>query len=560
MADNNQQNKPRRISIRKLDPPPPPPPVVPPEPQKKEAPLPVQEEVAAQAAATPVIQKRRKPKTAFKSVLADTTTGALFPNAGRCLSYLGSILGNGQVDSADVRKSPNGAFWVEVDAPSRTMAQLVWMAQGRPYKKVGDHWVFVLPVQIELQQEAETIRITDWPEVMLSELLVQAPLFSGRYHPVESLDILAPGALGQTILKRALSQNMQVTVTASQKEPLTDDTQTAAGVLLIQVRAAKGKFIPVTFVNSLVILPYVFVGNAWESGEGRLLIDVRYRAPMSPMLLARLVPAGETWILGAPDDGHWRLLESGSPVEGTTFLEVVHTPVPQLKAHSDVRLPQSLPLSLVHRPGQRKNTDAVLLDDEEIKWLAVLLKNRPIEEMAFLFPGPGRHLLTAPGGLSGTLPVGLPLSWHGPGGFYVELGKDFYPALPETARAAQFALSPDTLVAVTMQATFRFETAQMTPAWNLWVGDAPKVEAGLSEYGERMIRALSGLLQKKEPMFKPVYPTFQFGSIHKMNRLDLLKEAQRAEIAGNLVKAAQLLEQAGYPGPAGRLYERAAGK
>ena len=38
----------------------------------------------------------------------------------------------------------------------------------------------------------------------------------------------------------------------------------------------------------------------------------------------------------------------------------------------------------------------------------------------------------------------------------------------------------------------------------------------------------------------------------------LLEEAQRAELAGDLVRAAELLESAGELAGAGRLYERAA--
>ena len=60
------------------------------------------------------------------------------------------------------------------------------------------------------------------------------------------------------------------------------------------------------------------LGYGLDESEIRLLVDIRYRAPLSGALLAGMIPEGESWVLGPPHVGHWRLSLQGEPVEVVT--------------------------------------------------------------------------------------------------------------------------------------------------------------------------------------------------------------------------------------------------
>lgn len=489
----------------------------------------------------------------------DTACAGLFQQAGHSLIFLSSAMGSGILEEADVRRSPEGTYWVEMDIKSQHIAHLIWLARGRPFKNMGNHWVPVNRSGSDAasNDQSQSLKTNEWPEITPAELLNSAQMQPGRYIPTQELEVIIPGSLGQVVLKRVVALNLDVTITPALKQRLNESTEEAIGVLSLHIKAAKDKQIPSALVKGLNALPAVFVGNAWESGGSRLLIDVRYRSPIAPPILGKLVPEEEVWILGAPEDGHWRLELSGEPVDGSTLLQTNITTTSRVVSPSESSIPKPVSVKLVNQPSPRKTADAILLDEKELPWLVSFLKNRPVEESAFLFPGSGKYLLTAPGGLSNTIPFGIPLSWLGPGGFYLEMGKTFYPNLPESARAQQFELSNDSLVSVCAQGAYRFQLDQMIPAWTLWIGDAPEIKSGLSRQGVELLQQISARFQK-DLFPEPRYHRFLYGSVSKADKLSLLKAAQLAEAAGNLLKAAQLLEKAGYPGPAGRLYERAA--
>jgi hypothetical protein len=126
---------------------------------------------------------------------------------------------------------------------------------------------------------------------------------------------------------------------------------------------------------------------------------------------------------------------------------------------------------------------------------------------------------------------------------YIEMGWEFYPALTDGARMSRFELSGETAVAVTRSGAFRFRSADMTPAWTLWVGPAPQVQAGMSDKGRALLgqiseayrlaeqRALQAGRQRPVRCPKVAAPE---------DRPRLLQEAQQAEIGGNLLRAAEL--------------------
>jgi hypothetical protein len=203
----------------------------------------------------------------------------------------------------------------------------------------------------------------------------------------------------------------------------------------------------------------------------------------------------------------------------------------------------------------------MLVDEVELNWLRSLLMARPADDSLFLLPGAGHYLVLAPGGLAGTLPLGIALEHLGPGGLYVEKGLEFHPPLPEAARQRLFQLSERRVVAVVTKGAYAFDRRRLVPAWTLWVGEAPPVQEGLSPRGKRLLARLSetvrqavdrevAALVEQQPAVLPKSPVNR--------RLRWLAEAQQAELEGDWLRAAELLEAAGELVRAGRLYERAA--
>lgn len=184
-----------------------------------------------------------------------------------------------------------------------------------------------------------------------------------------------------------------------------------------------------------------------------------------------MVPAGETWVLGAPDVGAWRLELAGEAVDGADLLQAPEMPVaglPDGDGGGTIRLPAPIPVRPVPRPGGPARVDGVLLDASELGWVRPFLAGRPAGEKAFLVLGGERALLVAPGGLPGLLPFGVPLVRVGPGGLYLEMGLDFTPPLPIDARRRVFDLDDGQVVAVTTDGAFRFSNDhrwRRTPAW-----------------------------------------------------------------------------------------------
>ena len=222
------------------------------------------------------------------------------------------------------------------------------------------------------------------------------------------------------------------------------------------------------------------------------------------------------------------------------------------------RFPDPIPVRIVPKRGPRRRVDAVLVDDAELDWLRRFLIGRPVSELAFILPGNERHLVTAPGGLPEALPFGAPLAWIGPGAIYIELGSDFDPPLPAAARQARFLPDRDAVVGVLRSGTWRFDPENMVPVWTLWVGDAPTVQTGMAIRGRAILAQADYYLSARE-MPQPGQGSGHLAPISDQERTGLIEAAQRAELNGGFVRAAELLEQAGLHGPAGRLYERAAG-
>jgi hypothetical protein len=291
------------------------------------------------------------------------------------------------------------------------------------------------------------------------------------------------------------------------------------------------------------------------------LVDVRHRLPIPPHVLASTVPEGEIWVIGPDDVGRWRCRLSGRQVDAAQLLDAPKPVVSECPLFPAAVPPAQVPVRLVRRRGCPSRVDAVLLDDTQLDWLRRYLATRPAGEIAFLLPGAGRHLLTAPGGLPAEVPFGTPLVHVGPGGLYIALGLDFYPPLPDGARQSLFELTSESVVAVTEDEAWRFRVSDLVPAWTLWVGEPMPIQTGLSAEGRNVLARVAAVYRKADlqeaqrqhdQSWSPARPS------SREDRAQMLEAAQRYDLAGDLIRAAELLESAGYPGQAGRLYERAA--
>lgn len=502
-------------------------------------------------------QKQPQPTPQLQTA---SMTGGLFPSANSVLAFLGSVFGTRLSETAAVRRTPEGTWWAEIAINRDRITTLIWTAGGRPYARHNRYWV-PLSLSGELPPKGaarEKLDVNSWSIVKLSELLAAASLPPNRYQGATVLEVIAPGSLGRWILRRATALGLEVTLTPALRQPLHNKSQKGSGVLLMRLESNGQHPIPAALVHRLTSLPYTIVAApSVDTDRQRILVDVRQRLSLASSLIEPMIPQDEIWVLGTADVGNWQLQVTGNQVDGSLLLDAPELPQAQSPQLSAAQPPKSIPVQLVKRPSPGKQVDAVLLDDKELSWLRTLLMGRPIGEMAFILPGAGYHLLTAPGGLPSQIPLGVPLVCIGPGAIYLELGMDFYPPLPDAARHQRFHLNDHSAVAVAHQQTYRFDTAQIIPAWTLWVGEVPTVKQGLSATGKKLLKSISQDLRQQEGK-KGIGSIFKGKAVKRVEGVGLLEQAQQAELKGDLVKAAALLEKGGYTGQAGRLYERIA--
>jgi len=484
--------------------------------------------------------------------------GGCFTDSNRALAFLNALAGAGLAAKARYRRAPDAHWWIEAPVQWQAVAHLIWAAGGKPYCRQDEHWTALSPAGMAVADER--LQPVHWPAVDLAVMLAATSLPPCALRSGNTLAVIAPGVLARWVLRRALALNVAVRVTPALQQPLATDNP-ASGTLMLTLSVQQG-IVPRSLVRAIANLPYVLVAHSSDPEQDRLWVDIRCRSPLRAGLPEQSIPPGECWVLGAAEAGHWRLQLLGAAVDGTQLLQAptASTP-PQTIADADITLPAPIPVRLVADRQIPTRCDAVLLDDTELDWLRLFLIHCPVSEQLFLLPGPGHHLLLAPGGLTSIIPFGLPLSGCGPGGLYLEQGLRFHPPLPEAARQQAFGLTEGRIVAVTQNATYGFDSQRLTPVWTLWVGTPPPIQEGLSSGGARLLNNVAEAVRQAEvdqaeeklPVTDRLRPRTRPG-----DRPQLLAEAQRAELAGNYIRAAELLEAAGELARAGRLYERAA--
>lgn len=433
---------------------------------------------------------------------------------------------------------------------------MIRTAGGRPYGAVSVGWTAFSGSGSFGTQAKMALTVDDWPRADLAALLANCALPSRQPVPSKALAAIVPPALGRWVLQRALALGLEVDLVTLARRPLSGE-ESETGALMLTLRSKTP--LPGSLIHTLGDLPDTLLAHLDEridTARQSLFLDIRCRCPLPEAVLRESLPATEPWALGTPDVGHWRFRRLGTPIPGLSFLySAIPDPAP-FQGATSAPTPPPIPVRLVRRREIRRRSDAVLLEETELRWSIPLLVNRPAADAVFLLPGAGRYLLTTPGGLDEALPFGIPLVRIGPGGLYREQDWDFHPPLPVQARRSVLAFSERQAVAATAEGIFIFEIDRCLPAWALWVGPTPVVQGGLTAEGERCLERVAETVRTAAAQQFAA----TFASPSPDDRPRLLEQAQRAEWAGDWVGAAELLEAAGEPARAARLYEQAAGE
>lgn len=510
------------------------------------------------ATAAPVPPPRaapaRPPPSPEPVAAAPVASAVLFPAASAAMAFLAQVAGAGLAESAGARRSRDGRWRIEVPVPAATALPLAAAAGGYlpPAGSPG----------------------TDWPPAALGELVAAVKLGPAARPELAEAVVVTVAALSRTVLRGAASMGLAVELLPAVRTPMAGGAELPAVALRLRWSGARP---PRTLLNALARLPETAVTRpvaATPAASGAplrgLLVDIRCQPPPAAAMIAGLVPEDEAWLLGAADLGCWRIGCRGAAMDGLALLvpEGLPAAVAPLPAEA-APLPAAVPLAMRLVPDPATGfgvPDAVLLADDELAWTRRFLMARPgVAETAFLLPGPERHLLLAPGGLLERVPFGIPLRRFGDQPLLLEQGQRFFPPLPEAAHSALFAAGPDELVVVARAdaATLfvaRYALAGLHPAWQLWLAEPPPVATGISGAAARRLAALAERFPLPPAAPGPIVSRLRRLRGRDDSRADKLRQAMALEIAGRFVAAAELLEQAGEPLRAARLYERAAGE
>lgn len=489
------------------------------------------------------------------------TMAARLPVAAAAMGLLSGPMLDSVNAGLVIRQIPGQGWWLEFPLSFPELTLGIWSAGGFPYGRLEHGWFPVSPAG-EVNAQGRAIDPQPWPLCSLARLMAHASISPGGYAATSTIRTLVPAPMGRWLLGRGLALGLVAGLTPVVARPLADE-EGETPMLLLTLTTSRG-VVPSSLIMSFSRLPGVIVCIPHQGNRGLLLVEARHRAAVPPRQLADLVPDNEIWVLGAPDTGHWCLrpigpeLEHGQLLSAPDLSPVVVAPAPA------TAMPEPISIRLRPSSGSPARVDAILLDDQELQWIQPFLTGRPLSEQAFFIAGNGVHLFLSPGGVAeGVLPFGAPLTRIGPGGLYVEMGMAFHPTLPEASRKTLFCLDQDSVVVVQAnEGACRFPLSALAPVWRLWLGEpvpireqfSPQVREGLRQLGLESRHPSLFATMRRQALGKET----QGSDGPRLDKQSLLEEALRAELANDLLRAAELLEAAGCSGAAGRMYERAA--
>jgi hypothetical protein len=517
---------------------------------------------------------------------SDHFMAARFQSAQSALTFIGSVAGAGLANEARARKGPGTDWWIEIPVSWDQASILASNARGKVYAGFSGIWTVVpfdgsaptLPDPPPKKQtdainvyESDGMAYLDhkqWPETGFMDLICASPLYPAQPRNIQSVVVITPGVLSASIIKRAVQLGLHVSAGAAEQEPLAGGDRSAIAWLEMTWESSRW---PQAFLRSLTRLPYTAVTRpvlpdlTTHSG---LLIDINHATPLTASLIVDLMPSDEYWLLGAPETGHWRIQQKGSLTDASTLIQLPEQPSVTSHARiTDIPTPE-INLRLIQSPPLLGYPDALLLDEKECEWLKNILMGRPEAETTYLIPGQNYFLLIAPGGLTSSMPFGIPLRCIGPNGLYLQECRAFYPPLPENARKQAFPCTNDHIKVVidapktSRMATLQFQLQHLIPVWQLWMVDGPEVLEGVSKNIAKTLKQLSkkNQLPKPKPLQKQLARMLpkSMAPTQKASPETLRQQALSLIHKKQFAEAARYMEQAGDMATAARLYEKAA--
>jgi hypothetical protein len=503
-------------------------------------------------------------------------TGGRFASAAALLDFLGMAAQQGVGEAvcrrrAGAKPGEDAVWWAEVDLPWERGAALVGSSRGVAFVGQGDAWreapaggpvaAPTGPPGTVTRADGTSWRLDprSWLEVEIGGLVSQTALATRQRAPLSSALILAPGRLGPLILRQARAIGLDVHLAPATREPLGGGEATPGALLRVS-----GRVLAPSWWTGIGDLPGVVVAAQALEGDPeacRVWVDARALAPTAASMVGRLVPAGETWVLGLAEAGHWRVRAQGPWVDAAALVHGESPTTPPLVVGGPAFAPRGEVAHLVPAVRDQARADAIVLEPHDISTATTVLRrlaDRADLSAAAILPGPdGRALLVGPGSLLVRVPCGVALTCVGPGAIYRPIGRTWAPPMPAGARWEAFG-AEDAATVVTEGGALRFLLAGAMPAWRLWLA-APSAVVPLGEAEAARVRAVAATLLPEAPRGFVERVKALVGGRTVGEREQALAAARVARVAGRWQEAAAAFERAGDFGEAGRMYEKAAG-
>jgi hypothetical protein len=475
------------------------------------------------------------------------------PDALRCL---GALAAADRAHAARIRTG-DGSWWIGASVELDIGRTAVHTARGVTHVSVDGRYVRDRGFgPAPIRPDPDSVDPAGLADATLLGLVQAAGLRPARPEPVHEAVVLVPGYGASDAVRRGLELGLAVSYRPVRLHPLFDDMAEPTTMVEILLHSGPAP-IPPALLAALARHPLTLVCRAAGEGE-HLLVQHRMATPLSDAQLAALVDGG-TWVLADAAFGCWRREPLGDPVPGaglvrldTGFTLQSQRPLGEQRTAS----PAVVRLTPARLPGQR--VDAVLLHDADLENATLLLEHHPLSDIAVIVPGRDRHLLLAAGGTLEDLAVGEALACVGPGPLYVPLGHRLTPRLPPSARRALFEPDEHHAVVVLDGCGLRFMLDNRRPVWTLWAGPGPAIDTQLPG---RSLEVLRDLAAREPQPPAPAAPAPRWWSRSQPTaapQVTWRDEALAAELAGDLVRAAELHRRHNEPLRAAHLFERAA--
>lgn len=427
--------------------------------------------------------------------------GVRFASAAAALSFAGQMLSIGRADGLTFAIDEEQSRWARAQAELDIARELAEAARGTLFVEVApgrlaeDRGWGDPPAADVFAASGMSIVGTGTLEVVsLARLVRAAGLQQVRERPATAAHVLLPGALMESVLRRALDMRLDVVHRPVRMRPLfTEPGEVPADTVFIEMRlsAPEGNEVPSALLAALSREPRLALLRS-AGDDGRLLVQYGMAAPLPDALLAGLIQ-GSAWVLANPQFGSHLLEPAGTFIDSASCVRLAdgyQLQSPPMPPSDDG--PVLPTLRVVRMRTYGRGIDAVLLTGADLEAVALLFEGHPLSESAQLIRGRDRHLLVAAGGFLDQLPVGDSLYRLGPGPLYLPLGHGTRPQLPSSARRTLFTPDEKTIVVLLPAVMLKFDASVREPVWRLWAGPLPELDLQLPEGAVSALRAVPG--------------------------------------------------------------------